>query len=161
QETQRLLTALRAGDPAARAEFYARYAPFIRAAVRRYLHPQLRSRFDSLDFVQDVWASFLALPSDRYTFATPQAVVRFLTRVAHNKVIEEFRRRFETQKHDITRELPAPPDDNPEEPPSSIASPSQWAIAGEQWERLLSQIPPGHRVVVERLREGHNYEDIA
>src|SRR3954469_20772538 len=98
---------LRAGDPGALDALYREYGPFVRAAVRRQLHPRLRTRFDSLDFVQDVWASFLAIPADRYAFDNPQALLAFLTRMAHHRVIEVFRQRFETQKNDITREQPA------------------------------------------------------
>jgi len=108
-----------------------------------------------------VWASFQALSPERYTFASPQALIGFLTRVAHNKVVEVFRQRFGTQKNDIAREQPAARDGTENEPPSPAPSPSQWAIAGERWERLLEGVPPGHRAIVLWLREGHNYEDIA
>ena len=156
-----LLAAFRAGEPAAGAELYALFAPLIRVAVRRRLHHRLRTRFDSLDFVQDVWASFLASPPDRHAFVTAEAVAGFLARVAHNKVVEVFRQRFGTQKNDIAREVSAAPSGADADPPARTPTPSQWAIAGEQWERLLRHIPPGHRAIVERLREGHNHEDIA
>ncbi len=154
-----LVGGLRSGNPAAVDELCRQYAPFIRAAVRRQLHPRLRTRFDSLDFVQDVWASFLAIPSERYTFDTPQALFAFLMRMANNRVIEVFRQRFETQKNDITRELAA--DDTRDQLTSPGPTASQWAIAAEEWERLTSQFPAGHRVVLERLREGYTHEDIA
>ncbi len=160
-DMQRLLARLRAGDPDATAEFFRRYGRVIQVVVRRHLHHRLRPRFDSLDFVQDVWVSFLALPAERYTFTSPQQLVGFLTRVAQNKLIEVFRQHFQTQKHDIRRELSLGSERTPEEPSAPVASPSAWAIAGERWEWLLSHLPPGHRVIVERLREGHNYEDIA
>lgn len=154
-----LVDGLRAGDPAAVEALCRQYAPFIRAAVRRQLHPRLRTRFDSLDFVQDVWASFLALPADRYAFDTPQALFGFLTRMASNRVVEVFRQRFGTQKHDIARELA---DDAARDAlPARGPTPSQWAIAAEEWERLTSRFPEGHRVVLERLREGYTHEDVA
>lgn len=103
REMQELLAAFRAGEPAAAAEFYALCEPVIRAVVRRYLHHRLRARFDSLDFVQDVWASFLTLPPDGQEFASAEGVRTFLARVAHNKVVEVFRRRFGTQKDDLAR----------------------------------------------------------
>ena len=158
-----LMAGLRTGDPVALDSLYREYGPFIRAAVRRQLHPRLRSRFDSLDFVQDVWASFLAVPSDRYAFASPEALVGFLNRVAYRKVIDVFRRRFGTGRDDLTREVPADPTDWGERDQilSAEPTPSQWAVAGEEWQRLLSRFPPGHRAVLERLREGHSYEDIA
>jgi RNA polymerase sigma-70 factor (ECF subfamily) len=161
-EFPQMLARLRAGDPAAAEAFYREYGPFVRAAVRRQLHPRLRTRFDSLDFVQDVWASFLTLPADRYAFDTPQALLAFLNRVAYNKVVEVFRRRFETRKDDITREEPV---EEWEHGPDRLRAPtptaSQFAVAGEEWERLLSRLPPGYRPILERLREGYTHEDIA
>jgi RNA polymerase sigma factor (sigma-70 family) len=159
---RRLLAGLRAGDPAAVDEVCRRYGPFLRAAVRRQLHPKLRSRFDSIDFVQDVWASFLAVPQERYAFETPQALLAFLSRVARNKVIERFRQRFESEKDDVNREQAADEVAGGREALASVApTPSQVAVAGEQWERILSQFPPGHQEVVRRLRDGYTYEDIA
>lgn len=151
-----LLAAFRAGEPGAAAELHALCGSTIRAAVRRHLHPRLRARFDSADFEQDVWASLLAAPPDRCQFATADAIRGYLARVAHNKVVEMFRQRFGTQKCDIAREAADSP-----ELAARTPSPSQWAMAGEAWDRLIGHVPPGHRAVVERLREGHDHEDIA
>jgi RNA polymerase sigma-70 factor (ECF subfamily) len=155
-----LIAGLRARDPASVEALCLRYAPFIRAAVRRQLHSGLRTRFDSLDFVQDVWVSFLAIPTERYTFDTPEALLAFLTRMAHNRVIEVFRQRFATQKNDITRER-AMGDDGAHQLRSPTATPSQWVIADEQWEQLRGRFSEGQRAILELLRDGHSYEDIA
>jgi RNA polymerase sigma-70 factor (ECF subfamily) len=155
----RLVERLRAGEPAAAEELYHRYGPFLRAAVRRQLHPRLRTRYDSLDFVQDVWASFLALPAGRYTFESPEALLEFLRQVAYHKAVEGFRRRFETQRDDANREVSAA--GAVDNVPSKDATPSLHAIAGEELDRLLSRFPPGYRVIVERLREGYTHADIA
>ena len=158
----RLLAGLRAGEPAAIDEVCRRYGPFLRAAVRRQLHPKMRARFDSIDFVQDVWASFLAVPQERYSFETPQALLAFLTRVAHNKVVEKFRQRFKSEKDNVTREQPVDEVAGGREALVSAApTPSQHAVAGEQWERILKKFPPGHQEIVHRLREGYTHEDIA
>jgi RNA polymerase sigma-70 factor (ECF subfamily) len=158
-----LLAGLRAGDPNAVELLYRRYGPVLRAAVRRRLHPRLRTRFDSLDFVQDVWTSFLAIPADRYHFATHDDLLSFLSRVACNKVVEVLRQRFETRKDDATRELPidAIPEPDRRQLTAPTATPSQWAIADEELERLLGKFPKGHRAIVLRLREGYSLEDIA
>jgi RNA polymerase sigma-70 factor (ECF subfamily) len=158
-EFGRLVAGLRTGDPAAADELYRRYGGFIRAAVRRRLDNRLRTRFDSLDFVQDVWVALLAAPADRYTFDSPQALLGFLNRVAYRKVVDVFRQRFETQKADVTREQADGGELNPLRSPGP--TPSQWAIAGEEWDRLLNRFPPGHRAVLERLREGHSNEEVA
>jgi RNA polymerase sigma-70 factor (ECF subfamily) len=156
-----LIAGVRAGDPASVEALCRQYAPFIRAAVRRQLHPRLRTRFDSLDFVQDVWTSFLAIPAERYTFDSPQALLAFLSKMAYNRVVEVFRQRFGTQQHDITREQTMTSAEGNDQIPSAQATPSQWAIAGEQWERLQRRLPESHRIILEWLRDGHSHEDIA
>lgn len=157
-----LLAGLRAGDRAAADRLCREFEPFLRLAVRRQLHPGLRTRFDSIDFIQDVWAAFLAMPADAHTFATPQDLLTFLSRVAQNKVVQVVRQRFKTEKCNITREQPVETDEEGREQlPSGTPTPSQHAMAGEAWEQLLSQFPPGQRAVLDRLREGHSYEDIA
>jgi RNA polymerase sigma-70 factor (ECF subfamily) len=156
-----LIAGLRAGDPASVETLCRQYGPFIRAAVRRQLHPRLRTRFDSLDFVQDVWASFLAIPTERYTFDTPRALLAFLNRMAYHRVVDVFRQRFGTLKDDINREQAVSAANGSDQLRSPTPTPSQWVIAGEEWERLRGRFPEGQRVVLELLRDGHSYEDIA
>jgi len=156
-----LLTRLRSGDQAASDDLYARYADALRRAVRHQLHPRLRVQFDSLDFVHDVWASFLALPADRCAFADSDALGRFLTRVARNKVIEVFRQRFRSQARDINRERPLTEPAVAAQALGAGPTPSQLVIAAERWDGLLRSLPEGHRAILERLREGHSQADVA
>lgn len=158
-----LMRRLRHGDAAAYDDLYVRYGSAIRRAVRQHLHSRLRPQFDSFDFVQDVWASFVALPVDQYTFADTDSLGRFLTRVARNKVIEVYRRRFRTRGYDIRREQVVAP--TPAVPEPAVIdrgpSPSQVAMAGERWEVMSRMLPDGHRAILERLSEGHTHEDVA
>jgi RNA polymerase sigma-70 factor (ECF subfamily) len=158
----RLLAGLRAGDPTAAEAICRRYEPVLRAAIRRQLHPQLRARLDSVDIVQDVWASFLAIPPDRLTFDDPDALLAYLSQVAFHRVVEVFRKRFGTQKDDITREIPVEiVAGTHDQLPGPDPTPSTCVSAGEEWEHLVRQFPPGHQVILRRLREGHEYQDIA
>lgn len=157
-----LMNRVRAGEAGAYEELLTRYGSAVRAAVRRRLHDRLRTHYDSLDFVQDVWASFLALDPNRYRFEDQNALVGFLCRVARNKVVEVFRRRFATQKADITREQTLMSGSEPEGGlVGRDPTPSQNAVAGERWEDLVRQLPEGQRAVLERLREGHTHEEVA
>ncbi|HVK18465.1 MAG TPA: sigma-70 family RNA polymerase sigma factor [Fimbriiglobus sp.] len=157
-----LMDRVRAGEPGAYDELLTRYGDAVRAAVRRRLHDRLRTHYDSLDFVQDVWASFLALGPDRNRFADQDALVGFLCRVARNKVVEVFRQRFATRKNDITREEALPQSTGTATGPAGRdPTPSQVAVAGERWADLVRRLPPGHRVVLERLRDGHTHKEVA
>ena len=51
-ELRAFLDRIRAGDEAAARELLARYEAQVRLVVRRQLPALLRSRFDSLDFIQ-------------------------------------------------------------------------------------------------------------
>ena len=162
-EFRSLLARFREGDPDA-AEYLCRwYAPVIRGAVRRHLDERLRTLFDSLDFVQDVWVSVLATPPGRYTIETPRALSAFLTRVAHDKMIDALRRHTEARMARGSRESATPDPDRTglDELPSSDPAPDQWAIAGERWEQLRESLRPVYRAVAERLRDGYTYDEIA
>lgn len=154
----RLVAGLRAGDPAAFEAVARRYGHVLRTAVREHLHPMLRPRLDSVDVVQDVWASFLGVPPDRLTFDSPAALIAFLKQVAIHRAVEVYRERFETQRDDIARETPG---ESGAKARVCTPTPSMCVAAGEEWDRLVRQFPAGHRVILDRLREGHDNEDIA
>jgi RNA polymerase sigma factor (sigma-70 family) len=157
-EFARLVADLRAGSPAAVAEVARRYGRILRAVVRRNLHPRLRTRVDSIDVVQDVWASILRADRERLDFENPAALIGYLKRVTYNRTVEVYRERFETQKNDITRETPGEADARAVVCPDT---PSMCVSAGEQYEQLLNKLPAGHRVILRGLREGHDNEHIA
>jgi len=150
------------GSPEAARELLERFGPHIRRVVRRKLHQKLRPKFDSLDFVQDVWASFFTGPDRQRTFSEPEALVAFLVQVAQNKVVENFRQQFYTDKYNVNREhsldsaILGPKDLTTREP-----TPSQIAVAHEQWDRLVKGQPARYRRILVLLREGMTHEEIA
>ncbi len=146
------------------ADLIERFGGVIRAAVRRSLHERLRTQYDSLDFVQDVWASVLALPPGGREFATPAALAAFLARVAQNKVTDVYRQRFQSQKYAISREVSPTAVGEGEKVASAKAqepTPSLVAIAAERWENLLTQLPPDYHPILHMLRDGFTYHQIA
>jgi len=141
------------------AEAYRRFVPLLEVAVRRKLHQEMRSRFDTLDFVQDVWASFLAAPADEDRFSSSEALIAFLCQIARNKVTTVARKRFMSEKDSVNAEI------HPTEAGNRLyartPTPSQWVMESEEFENILSQFPIGHQAIVRRLREGYTNEDIA
>jgi RNA polymerase sigma factor (sigma-70 family) len=156
---------VRGGCPDAARELYDRYSDPVQRVVRRRLAQKLRREYDSTDFLQSVWASFFNVPVDRFTFANPQALVAFLSQVAYNKVADAARARVGTQKRTLSRETPL---DSPgpcgraplAEVLATSATPSQYVMAEERWQKLLDAHPPGHRRVLELLRQGHSHVEI-
>src|SRR5262249_26014882 len=101
---QELLARIKSGDEGAARELLARYESKVRLVVRRQLPRLLRSRFDSLDFLQSVWGSFFhKIRTGPNDLEEEQNLVTFLAWAARNKVIDEYRRAA-TQRQDIKRE---------------------------------------------------------
>src|SRR5580698_5482389 len=92
-ELRRFLARIRDGDDDAARELLQRYEAKVRLVVRRQLPRLLRSRFDSLDFVQSVWGSFFhRIRTGPVDLDDEQNLITFLAWAARNKVIDEYRR---------------------------------------------------------------------
>ena len=101
-----LMHRVQSGSEEAAWEVFDRYGGHIRRAVRRALSPALRSKFDSIDFVQCVWLSFFRVRDKADHFKGPQHLVKFLAGMARNKVRMEVRRRLSSEQYDVGREVP-------------------------------------------------------
>lgn len=152
-----LLTACRDGEPAALEALVSRYLPHVRTAVRSRLSAQLRSRFDSHDFAQDVWASFLLIPLDRLHLPDESALVAYLAQMARNKVVEAYRHQT-CRRVGMDRDVPL---DAVGEPAARTHTPSAEAVAVEQWERLTDGLDERDKRMLARLRDGHTHAAIA
>ena len=93
-EFRAALEEVREGSPDAVWKFIEVYGPHIRRIARRNMDPRMQSEFDSLDFVQMVWASFFREPRRIRSFRHPADLYRYLARMAKNKVCDEHRRRI-------------------------------------------------------------------
>src|SRR3954453_16589456 len=94
-DLREFLARIQAGDEDAARELLRRYEAEVRLVVRRQLPRLLRSRFDSLDFLQSVWGSFFRRVRGKHglaDFEDSRHLVAFLAHAAKNKVIDEYRR---------------------------------------------------------------------
>ncbi len=89
---QALMDEVRQGSQDAAWTLLETYGPHVHRVVRRMLSAELRSKFDSVDFVQSVWLSFFANRSQVCDFAQPEQLVAYLAAMARNKVVTEVRR---------------------------------------------------------------------
>jgi RNA polymerase sigma factor (sigma-70 family) len=158
-----LLKGVQSGSPAATRRLIERYGPHILRAVRRRLDKSIRAKFDSFDFAQAVWASFFSKFEDADKFEGPERFIGYLATIAQNKVINEMRRRTQTEKYNINRERSL--DDSRTclagGLVESTPSPSQLAIADELWSRMLEGSSERHRQILELRRTGHTNDEIA
>lgn len=156
-----LLSRIHEGDEDAARELLRRYEAEVRLVVRRQLPRLLRSRFDSLDFLQSVWGSFFhRVQTGPADFQEPRHLVAFLARAAKNKVIDEYRRAA-SQKQDMSREEPIWSGGNaPRDVAAEIETPSQIAEAREAFGRLRELVPESRRDVLDLKAEGLSSREI-
>jgi RNA polymerase sigma factor (sigma-70 family) len=155
----RLMHRLDEGSEEAAWELVSRYGEEIRRGVRRTLNIKLRSKFDSLDFVQLVWKSFFRVPDKHGRFYRPEQLGAYLLAMARNKVGMETRRRLTTEKYNVGHEqscsfLHA------EDLASRQPAPIDVAIAHEQWDRMLKDQPPHYRQIIQLRLQGYTCQDI-
>jgi RNA polymerase sigma factor (sigma-70 family) len=162
QDIVTLLDRVRGNDEDAVRELVEVYGPALLRAVRARLPQKLRSKYDSRDILQDVWASFFGRLPGGHAFRAPRDLVAFLVKVARNKVTDVVRQRFKTQKHNVNREQSL--DDSsarPPEPAAHLPTPSTVAMGREEWDRLLQRLPPVYRAILLQLRQGKSPAQVA
>lgn len=160
-ELQNLLERVRHGDEQAARELLVHFEPHVRRVVRQRLPRVMRSKFDSMDFVQSVWGEFFPkLARGEIDFDSPQRLAKFLALVAQAKVTNEFRRRF-GQKRDIHKEVAM--GDGLIYVPGKTGdpTPSQNLMANERLEAILSGRPELHKKLLELRSQGCSFKEVA
>ncbi len=150
------------GDQTAWETLFRECYPKVRRVVRRRLDRSMRSLYDSTDFASDVMKS-LAANLDQLSFPTVESLIAFLSHVAEQKVIDEYRRQH-TLKRDVTRERrlsPGDPDSPPVQLPSSEPTASQFAQANEVQQWLLERHNGTERTIIGLKQQGYSNAEIA
>jgi len=149
------------------------YCSNILRRVRRSLPKAIRSKVDSIDIFQSVWASLLAKPARLAQLDTPQRFIAYLASAAQNKVLEKYRHFTRMQAYDVHREqrLSDPigtcrSANNYIAAKATIAdtrepTPSTLAEAREAWRRLLSACDERDQQVVSLRLSGMTHAEIA
>lgn len=158
-----LMQRVREGSEEAAWELVDRHGDAIRRAVRRSLNRELRTKFDSLDFVQIVWSSFFRARERMDRFDQPEDLVAFLVKMTRNKVGMEVRRRLMTEKYNLNRETSL--EDLGAVAPGELAdrqpTPIDVAIARERWKQMVENRPQHYRQIIQMRLQGRTYRDIA
>jgi RNA polymerase sigma factor (sigma-70 family) len=153
-----LVERLNKGDITAAERAFVAYEPYLRMAVRRRLSGPLRTKFDSMDIVQSVWADvLLGLGEAGWRFADRSHFRAFLVRIARNRLIDHHRQHHRA----IEKERPLvtiTPDDSPKAPDPR---PSEIAQGRELWKLMLDECSPAHREILILKRQGLLLDEIA
>jgi len=158
-EFAELMRRVAAGDPEASRALFDRYGGHILRVVRRRLSGGLRVRYDSTDFLQDVWKSFFVTEARRRVFSDPAHLVRFLANMACHKVADGYRRQTAGR-----RTAPRPEhsfDSALAHPAAKEPTPSTCASAKEELDRLMRDRPTIDRQVAVLLAQGDSHNEVA
>ena len=159
-DIRELLARIKNGDEEAARELLSRYESKVRLVVRRQLPRLLRSRFDSIDFLQSVWGSFFhRIQTESNDLNEEENLIAFLAWAARNKVIDEYRRAA-TQKQNIHREESIENRGDRETTLASGDTPSELAQARETFDRLSRLLPEDRRVILELKAAGYSCGEI-
>ena len=153
------MAAIRQGSETAIWRLIEAFGPHIRQVVRRRIDRRLRGRYDSMDFVQMVWVTFFREPEKIAQFRKPEELMRYLTTVAKNKVIEEIRH-SRTEKQDVSRER-AIENEAEVEVSANTETPEQIAMAKEFWSQLMAGQSDRDKQIVQLRLSGKSYREIA
>jgi RNA polymerase sigma-70 factor (ECF subfamily) len=153
-----LIGRVRGGDQAAAAELVRRYEPAIRRAVRfRLTDPRLRRTCDSMDVCQSVLLSFFVrAASGQYDLDTPEQLLRLLTTMARNKLLNQTR-----QQHAARRDNRLVSEVAANELISLVPGPSQQVEARELLQEVHARLTPDELRLVELRNQGHDWAAIA
>jgi RNA polymerase sigma factor (sigma-70 family) len=165
-EFAELMERVHDGSQDAAWQLLEKYGPHVKRYVRRSLNQEMRSKFDSLDFAQVVWASFFREPDRFRRLESPTALLAYLASLARNKVVGETRRRMKSAKNHLDREIGFGElaEDveglefrclNPDPTPSAVA------IARERWHQLVDNQPESVRRILELRFMGATFPEIA
>ena len=152
---------MRAGEEAAARELLTRYEAGVRLVVRRQLPRILRTRFDSIDFLQSIWGSFFQrVRSGPTDIQDARQLSAFLAWAARNKVIDEYRRSA-SQRKGLHREEPLCLDgEHLRDLPAATETPSAVVQAREAFGRLRDLLPEDRRGILELKAEGFSSKEI-
>jgi RNA polymerase sigma-70 factor (ECF subfamily) len=153
-----LLESLCCGDVHAAEQVFLVYEPILRKVVRRRLPAQLRSKFDSVDIVQSIWADLLRGFRDAgWRFASAAHLRAFLVKVTRNRFIDRCR----THLSALEREQALAAGALKELLPARAPEPPEVAEANDLWDQMLRYCPPAHRDLLSLRRQGLSVAEIA
>jgi RNA polymerase sigma factor (sigma-70 family) len=152
-----LMQQLNSGDERAVEEAFRAFEPYLRMVIRRQLAPRVRTKFDSVDVVQSVWADLLrGFRDGRWHFEGPEQLKAFLVRAARNRFLNRARHHKAACDHEQSLG-----EAGVDSLPTSEPRPDQQAEADELWEQMLALCPPVHRPLLHMRRQGVPLAELA
>lgn len=163
EEFRELLGRLQSGDESAAEQIVNQYGPHLINAIRRRVRSRrVRLVYSTEDCLQSVWGSIFANRDRVGEMESPEHLMRFLARVATNKLIDK-QRQVAGRNQDRGDMVPLPGTETADRFQLATNDPTPSAVLSleEEWELQTRGLPEEKRTILELRRQGHTSEEIA
>jgi len=154
-----LLQRVREGDPGAAEELVRHYEPEIRRFIRfRLTDPRLRRLIDSVDISQSVLARFFSgLASDQFDVRDPRQLMKLLTVMAQNRLLDHVRRQRTARRGSGAAADGREPDDLAD----SIDDPRDIVERRDLYDAIRWELNDDDRGLLDERLAGSEWSDLA
>ena len=169
-QTQRLVTLAQDGDQAALDRLCKVYNNRVLRIIRMRMGPEIRSKLQSMDLVQDAFISAIR-GLDNFTYQNEGDFLRWVSKIAENRIRDNLEN-LHAQKRDIRKEIPL--NTNREQSqqtyisdfgPVDSTTPSLIMSKNEDLNKLeiaMDQLKPEYRQAITLIKiEGLSYKEAA
>jgi RNA polymerase sigma-70 factor (ECF subfamily) len=161
---EEVMTRLRAGDQAAAAEVFARYARRLIALARLHLDGRLRQKVDPEDILQSVFKSFfLRQGRGEFDLGGWDGLWALLSVITLRKCARQ-RDHFNALCRDVSREAAPPASEKSDASWLALArdpTPAEAALLAETVELLLRDLKEREREIVSLALQGYTPSEIS
>jgi RNA polymerase sigma factor (sigma-70 family) len=147
------------GSPEAMQIFFDKSHDTILRVIRARMNREMRSTWDSADFMQRTSQKLHSCNIKDMHFETPQAFLGYLLKIAQNEVHQEKRKLHNRMKangqiHALSQE---------EEEQAEDLAPDAHDVftTEEKWQEALASLSVEYQAVAIQLREGYTHREIA
>lgn len=167
-QTQRLVTLAKDGDQSALDQLCKVYNERVLRIIRMRMGPELRTKLESMDLVQDAFISALR-SLENFTYKNEGDFLRWVSKIAENRLRDNLDK-LHADKRDIRKEIPL--NNRPSAQDSFVASkepvdsttPSVIVSRREdldKLERAMDKLKPEYREVITLTKiEGLSYKEV-
>ena len=155
-----LIDQIRDGDGESAAELLRRYEQDLRVLARvRLSDPLLRRAMDSMDICQSVLCNFFVrVASGQFDLETPEQLLKLLSTMVRNKVIDHTRRQH-SDRRDVRRLKSASVEELKLR--GDVETPSQLVAGKELLSQFYSRMTTEERNLSDQRKQGHSWGEIA
>jgi len=167
-KTQRLVTLAKDGDESALDQLCKAYNERVLRIIRMRMGPELRTKLESMDLVQDAFISALR-SLENFTYKNEGDFLRWVSKIAENRIRDNLDK-LHTNKRDIRKEIPLNNDRSTTQSsfvgitgPVDSTTPSVIISKREQLDKLekaIDKLKPEYRQAITLTKiEGLSYEE--